>query len=84
MAQGLTLTDLENFQSEVIAEALELAWQCHNMDYTRDKVELSLEIVEALANAYKIAMWADANVENHLSSFDSPKPSEHQLYCRQR
>lgn len=84
MDHGLTLTDLEEFQSNTIAEAMDLAWECYNMDYTRGKVELSLQIVELLASAYKIAMWADATVENRLSSYDSPRPAEHQLYCRQR
>lgn len=84
MAQGLTINDLEVFQNNNIADAMELAWEAYNMEYTREKVELALEVVEVLAAAYKVAMWADANVENHLSSFDSPRPSEHQLYCRQK
>lgn len=81
---GLSIDDLEFFQSNILAEALELAWQCEHMPYEIEKVQLALQIVETLAQAYQIAMWADATLENPRSSYDSPRPAEHQLYVGQR
>lgn len=81
---GLSIDDLEFFQSNILAEALELAWQCEHMPYEREKVELALHIVDMLSQAYRIAMWADATLENPQASFDSPKPLQHQLYAGQR
>ena len=77
---GLGLDDLEIFQSQLIAEAMELAWQCANLPEGWDKTLLKKEIVETLSQAYQIAMWADAVLENPRADFDSPKPVEHQLY----
>jgi hypothetical protein len=81
---GLTIADLEVFQAKQLSEALELAWQWKNLPICEERFELGDEIVEILVQCYKLAMMADATLENPQSTFDSPKPAEHQLYCLQR
>lgn len=81
---GLTERDLEMFQARTLSEALELAWQWKQMPICEDRFEIGDQILEMLVQAYLLAMWADSTLENPTSSFDSPKPVEHQLYFLQK
>jgi hypothetical protein len=81
---GLSVADLELFQAKHLGEAMELAWQWKNLPICEERFELGDEILEMIVNCYQLAMMADATLENPQSTFDSPKPVEHQLYCLQK
>lgn len=81
---GLSVADLELFQAKHLSEAMELAWQWKNLPICEERFELGDEILEMIVNCYQLAMMADATLENRESTFDSPKPAEHQLYCFQK
>ena len=54
---GLTIDDLESMQLDLLERAMQLGWECDQMEYTREKVELALEIIDVLSAAYSLSMW---------------------------
>lgn len=54
---GLTIDDLETMQLDLLERAMQLGWECDQMEYTREKVELALEIIDVLSAAYSLSMW---------------------------
>ena len=54
---GLTIDDLETMQLDLLERAMQLGWECDQMEYTRAKVELALEIIDVLSAAYSLSMW---------------------------
>lgn len=62
---GLTIDDLESMQLDLLERAMQLGWECDQMEYTREKVELALEIIDVLSAAYSLSMWV-ARIEQEL------------------
>lgn len=63
---GLTIDDLETMQLDLLERAMQLGWECDQMQYTREKVELALEIIDVLSAAYSLSMWV-SRMEQELT-----------------
>lgn len=63
---GLTIDDLETMQLDLLERAMQLGWECDQMEYTREKVEMALEIIDVLSAAYSLSMWV-SRMEQELT-----------------